>query len=501
MIIKFAKRALATLMVVTLTAMTISACEKNEISEPLTYSWEEASIYEAEEGKFFGDVYVDNSLDGYSGEGYVTGLVNEVDGLSLQIDIEEEGFYDLNVVSSSQGADYKENYIYVDDRQAGSISVQSESFTNSVLERVFLTKGSHEVSIMKFWGWINIDKLLVKKSDELNLDMYKIDKTLINKNANENARKLYSYMVDIYGEKILSGQYSQGMFGLENTAIHDETGEYPAILGLDFMDYTPSRVAMGTVGNTTDAAINYWNNGGIVTFCWHWNAPEKYITGTWYSAFYTEHTNIDIEKIMNGQDEEGYDLLMEDIDAIAKELQILQEAGVPVLWRPLHEASGGWFWWGAKGPEAYKQLYILLYKKLTKEYGLNNLIWIWNGQDSEWYPGDEYVDIIGWDIYPGEKIYSSQAAIFLEAAACSQQNKMIVLSENGCLFDPDLAFRDSTKWGFFCTWEGEFVLKNPGYNKYGDKYTEVDMLKKVYSDSRVITRDELPDIKSYPIDE
>ena len=95
---------------------------------------------------------------------------------------------------------------------------------------------------------------------------------------------------------------------------------------------------------------------------------------------------------MNGEDEEGYELLMKDIDAIAQQLLILQEADVPILWRPLHEASGGWFWWGASGAEAYKQLYILLYDKLTNEYGLNNLIWLWNGQDADWYPGDEYVD-------------------------------------------------------------------------------------------------------------
>ena len=69
---------------------------------------------------------------------------------------------------------------------------------------------------------------------------------------------------------------------------------------------------------------------------------------------------------------EGYDLLIRDIDAIAEQLKRLQDAGVPVLWRPLHEASGGWFWWGNAGAEAYKELYVLLYDRLTNHHDRGN---------------------------------------------------------------------------------------------------------------------------------
>jgi len=181
------------------------------------------------------------------------------------------------------------------------------------------------------------------------------------------------------------------------------------------MEYSPSRVANGGTTQAVESAIEYWDQGGIVTFVWHWNAPEKYLTGVWYSGFYKEHTDIDLKKIMDGDDPEGYDLLIRDIDAIAEQLKRLQDAGVPVLWRPLHEASGGWFWWGNAGAEAYKELYVLLYDRLTNHHGLNNLIWVWNGQSADWYPGDDYVDIIGEDIYPGERVYTSQIKKYLEA--------------------------------------------------------------------------------------
>ena len=287
-------------------------------------------------------------------------------------------------------------------------------------------------------------------------------------------------MCDQYGENIISGQFCDtGMYGLENACIWRTTGgKYPAILGLDLMEYSPSRVANGGSSKAVEYAIEYWDAGGIINLCWHWNAPEKYITGQWYSAFYKEHTNIDLAKIMNGDDQEGYDLLIRDIDTIAVELLRLQEAGVPILWRPLHEASGGWFWWGASGPEAYKELYILLFDRLTNYHGLNNLIWLWNGQDKDWYPGDEYVDMIGEDTYPGERVYTPQTSKYLEVLEYTDSNKMIVLSENGCLFDPDLALRDGTMWGFFCTWGGEFVIKTKNLNIISEKYTEADIDRK-----------------------
>jgi mannan endo-1,4-beta-mannosidase len=191
---------------------------------------------------------------------------------------------------------------------------------------------------------------------------------------------------------------------------------------------------------------------------------------------------------------------MKDIDAIAEQLMILKEAGVPILWRPLHEASGGWFWWGASGPEAYKKLYILLYERLTGEYGLNNLIWVWNGQDAEWYPGDEYVDIIGEDIYHGEKVYTSQISSYLNAVKnYSKEMKMVYLTENGCLFDPDLARRDGAMWGIWCTWQGEFVAKNTAIFTLSEQYTEESIIKKVYEDKDVLSKADLPDLSTYEI--
>lgn len=455
--------------------------------------------YEAEKATLLGGLEVASSKKGFGGEGYVKGFEDEDDICVFNIEIAETGFYDLNFISASEGGD-KENNVIIDGETAGVIAVSKKTFEDSILKKVYLEAGTHEVKVTKSWGWILLDKLEILTTEQVDESTYKVSAKLCNENATEETKRLMSYLADNYGENILSGQYCDtGQFGKEFAVIKRETGKFPAVLGLDFIEYTPSRVENGSSSKATQLAIQFWENGGIVTFCWHWNAPSKYLTGQWYSGFYKEYTNINLAKIMNGQDQEGYELLMEDIDAIAQQLLVLQEAGIPILWRPLHEASGGWFWWGASGADAYKQLYILLYEKLTNEYKLNNLIWVWNGQDGEWYPGDEYVDIIGEDLYPGEKVYTSQAYKYWEAVDYTSANKMVVMSENGCVFDPDLAIRDGAMWGFWCTWGGEFVAKNTAIYSYSEQYTEIDHLKKVYEHDNVITLDELPDLKNYPI--
>jgi len=420
------------------------------------------------------------------------------DGITMEIAVSREGFYDIAVVQASQGG-HKENPVLLDGRNIGSAVTDDTAFGKSVLEHIYLSAGPHTLGIGTSWGYIRVDRFELTPSGVLPADLYDIPEKMSVGEATPAARRLYDWLREIYGKKILSGQQCDGgMYGMENQAVWRATGgDYPAVLGLDMMEYSLSRVEHGGESDrAVPYAIEYWNKGGIVTFCWHWNAPSPYLKEPWYSGFYTKSTSFNLGKVMNGEDEEGYRLLNRDIDAIAAQLLRLKEAGVPVLWRPLHEASGGWFWWGASGKEAYLKLYHLLFDRLTNEYGLNNLIWIWNAQDPEWYPGDDEVDLIGMDIYPGERVYDSQSASFLPLTRISGERKMIVLSENGCIPDPEQVFRDGTVWGYWCTWGGEFVLRNTKFNKPSEQYTETAMIRKAYSDERVVSRKDLPDFRT-----
>ena len=501
------------LLICLLLVTGLNGCSKNEaveqetglvaaadVTEEITEKSTEVIRLEAEEGTLTGNMVSEHSKNGYTGEGYVTGMKEDGDTCTFKVPIDKSGFYDLHFISASQGG-YKENSILLDGENIGVITAEKETFTDSVLSRIYLEAGEHQVTVAKSWGWIDLDSLVVTESAPLDEGIYDVSAKLIDEQADDCAKRLMSYLTDVYGEKVLSGQYSEnGMYGNDMSAVWRVTGgKFAAVLGLDFIEYSPSRAARGSTSKATDYAIEFWNKGGIVTFCWHWNVPEKYLTGTWWKGFYTDSVNIDLAAIMNGEDEEGYELLMQDIDTIAKQLKILQENEVPILFRPLHEASGGWFWWGDSGPEAYIKLWKVLYDRITNVHGIHNLIWVWNGQDKDWYPGDEYVDMIGEDIYPGEKVYTSQSAKFMEALEYTDERKMIILSENGCIPDPELLVRDGAMWGIFCTWSGEFVTKSSNVNIWSDQYTEEYMVKKAYEDENVITLDELPDLKEYPI--
>lgn len=457
--------------------------------------------YEAEDAVFNGNVSAGSSIEGFSGTGYAEGFEADGDSCTFKISIEEAGFYDLQFTAAAIGG-YKENYVLVDGASMGTLANEETAFTDGMMERVYLEAGEHEVTVSKYWGYIALDRLTVLTSPALPEDYYTVSAKLSNPNASDNAKRLMSYLADNYGTNIISGQYcDQGLYGQENAVIWKTTGKFPAMVGLDILEATPSRVANGSQDRSIEYAQEAWEAGAIVTMCWHWNAPSEYLTGTWYSGFYKEHTNINLDKIMNGEDPAGYDLLLEDMDVIAKELQKLRDAGVPILWRPLHEASGGWFWWGNCEAESYIALYRLMYDKFTNEYGLDNLIWVWNGQDKAWYPGDDVVDIVGEDIYPGEHVYSSQIDKYMEVHGYPDSNKMIVLSENGCMFDPDLAIRDGAMWGYFGTWGGSFITNSGALNVYSEQYTEETILVKIYNHENVITLDELPDLTTYPIRE
>ncbi|MBQ8202044.1 MAG: beta-mannosidase [Clostridia bacterium] len=458
---------------------------------------EDSTVYEAENASFTGKIAV--SSDAKASGGKVVGrFENPTDTVTFTITVPADGVYDLTFVSKGIGGG-KYNNVLVDGQDEGQFQCSGTTFEADTLRGILLSAGEHTVTITPSWGWIYLDRLEVTAAESIPDSVYNVDATLINPCANEDAKQLFAYLCESYGKVTLSGQVCDyGTLGPECRAIHAVTGKYPAILGLDMMDYTPSRTALGARGVAVDQAIKYHKEGGLVAFCWHWNAPSEYLkTGTdsngsprWWGGFYTDNTTFDIAAVMNGVDTKGKELLDRDIAEIARQLLRLQEEGVPVLWRPLHEASGGWFWWGAKGAAPCKQLWIYLYNELTFTYGCNNLIWVWNGQNPAWYPGDEYVDIIGEDIYAAQHSYGPQTAKFMEVLDYTDSNKIIALTENGVVPDIEQMVMTNARWAWFNTWCGDFVQKN---GKYNEAYTEAELLRKVYDSEYVITRDELPD--------
>ena len=473
-------------------ATTTTTPVKQEDDKPLNFS----KTYEAENGKFSGGVAV-ISNDSASGGKSVGKFESNSSYCQISITVPADAVYDIVIRSKAIGS-YKENDLYADGKKVGTFVSKQDNFSDYTVCAVTLKKGSHTLTVKKSWGWIELDKVTVKTGAKISSSTYNVTSSLVNKNSTAKTKKLYSFLKDSYGKYVITGQQCDGgINGTEFKAIKNLTGDYPALLGLDLMDYTPSRTAFGASSSTVEKAIEFADKGGIVTLCWHWNAPTEYLYSTannsdgWWGGFYTKSSNFDIAKVMNGQDAKGKKLIDRDIKEIAKQLKRLEKAGVPVIWRPLHEASGGWFWWGAKGPDAYKKLWKYLYNELTNTYGCNNLIWVYNGQSADWYPGDEYVDIVGEDIYPGNHVYDPQVSRFRQAINYGSKTKITALTENGCIFDIDSAVSINALWCWFMTWGNEFTVNG---SNYSEKYTEKSVIKKMYASKYSLTLGSLPKI-------
>ena len=473
-------------------ATTTTTTVKQADDKPLNFS----KTYEAENGKLSNDMSVISGGNASGGKS-VGKFENDRSYCQISITVPADAVYDIVIRSMGIGGS-KENDIYTDGKKVGTFTSENNKFSDYTVSAVSLTKGDHNIRIIKSWGWIELDKITVKTGAKISDSTYNVTSSLVNKNSTANTKKLYSFLKDSYGKYVITGQQCDGgINGNEFKAIKNLTGDYPALLGLDMMDYTPSRTALGASSSAVEKAIEFANKGGIVTFCWHWNAPTEYLNSTanssdgWWGGFYTQNSKFDIAKVMNGQDANGKKLLDRDIKEIAKQLKRLEKAGVPVIWRPLHEGSGGWFWWGAKGSDAYKKLWKYLYNELTNTYGCNNLIWVYNGQNADWYPGDEYVDIVGEDIYPGNHVYDPQVSRFRQAINYGSKTKITALTENGCIFDIDSAVSINALWSWFMTWGGEFTVNG---SNYSEKYTEKSVIKKMYASKYSLTLGSLPKI-------
>jgi mannan endo-1,4-beta-mannosidase len=451
------------------------------------FSAKAVDIKSEAENAVLSGVNVTKAVSGYSGTGYITGFDNSSDQAVFTMQIPTTGLYELTIryISSSgnKGVD-----IVVNSESSSGTLPQSSSFAATTLGKFYLTAGQTTVTVKDGWGYYDVDYIMFSSSSAV--PVTKPAKTLVNSKSTCLTKSLFSMLVDEYGTNIISGQHEFG----DINYIYSNTGKYPALGNFDLIEYSPTRIAHGSNPNgTSENIITNWskkNNGrGITSLMWHWNAPADLYDGTgdqeWYFGFYTKGTFFDLQAALANPNSTNYKLLISDMDAIATQLKKFRDANIPVIWRPLHEAAGGWFWWGAKGAGPFKQLWQLMYDLYTNYHGLNNLIWVFtsDGQTS-WYPGDQYVDVVGMDLY--EAAGSSLSSDWDMITQLYGSKKLITLSESGSLPVPDKVRAYGTWWSWFNIWSGSFI---EGVDK--------NTLKQIYTDKNVLTVDEMPDWPNY----
>lgn len=329
---------------------------------------------------------------------------------------------------------------------------------------------------------------------------------LITDDPTPNTRRLWEFLRSCKGKKYISGQQYLWEDEKEDIVYYSVTGKIPAIRGYDFMGISGLARGYDQIGRAYDWARR---TGGILTMCWHWNAPDDMEDISRKCSFYyktTEYphkTGFDIIRAMQeGTPENRF--VIEEIDLVAGALKMFEQADIPVIWRPLHEANGNWFWWGNRGEEsvhAYKKLWYTIFDRFMNLHKLKNLIWVWNGQSPEMAVNPNTYDIAGEDIYPEQPTHASQIAKYREVSGYTA-GKLVTLSECGSIPDPEEMQRDGADWLWWLPWWGSFVydcdergravLDENGMPRPNPKYMDEKFMKRVFSDPRVVTLEDLP---------
>lgn len=329
---------------------------------------------------------------------------------------------------------------------------------------------------------------------------------LSNPDAIPSAVKVYDYLKEQFGQKILSSSIANVDWNFaEAELVHKATGKYPAIATMDFLQmytmtsHSPYKGGWVVHYDDISAVQQWWNNNGLLSACWHWNMPAD--ASSIYETTYTctpGKTSVKPSDIMN-PNSWVYPVAKEDLDKMVSLLLQLQNAGIPLIWRPFHEASGNtygqwagggaWFWWGIEGAEKYKELWRYMYDYF-KQAGVNNLIWVWTSQnngDTDWYPGDEYVDIVGQDIY--NQGAASNAADYIRLQA-TYPNKIVTLSECGNVGKISEQWAAGARWSYFMPW---YQYNATTLDKH--EHANTDWWKDAMSCPYVISREQLPSLK------
>lgn len=281
--------------------------------------------------------------------------------------------------------------------------------------------------------------------------------TITDSQASQETKELYTYLKDLNKDNdILFGQQhaldegvtltSEGSrAGSTDSDVKNAVGDYPAVFGWDTLSLDGYEKP-GVSGNPKQSIANLTHSmkiahqlGGIITMSTH---PHNFVTG---GDFNDTSGNVVQEILPGGSKNNQFNQWLDRIAELAHNLKTDEGKTIPVIFRPFHEQTGSWFWWGESttNPEQYKALYRYTVEYLRDQKGVHNFLYAYSpgaGNDRYFktYPGDAYVDVLGIDSYddknqPGSDSYiqalkKDTTMLVKEAEA---RNKIAALTEFG----------------------------------------------------------------------
>lgn len=280
----------------------------------------------------------------------------------------------------------------------------------------------------------------------------------VNPNATQSTRDLLNLLYRLAGRVTLSGHHNFiGRMSSMTDKIAGITGKTPAVWGTDFgFSGTPGDIDyIGDRARLLPEIEKQHAQGALIVMTYHQGHPMIGEPCAFKGGVQIEITDADWESLLT-PGSLVYRAWQKQMDLLADLFRQLQEKNIPVIFRPYHEMNGSWFWWGNRpGEQGYPRLWKQLYHYYTDHHKLNNLLWAWCS-DRPWegveayYPGHEYVDILGADIYPLQDRPVVYPQEWFDRMVALANGKPVALTENSVI--PDEAILKAQPWLWFMSW-------------------------------------------------
>ncbi|SFG33582.1 glycoside hydrolase family 26 protein [Prevotella sp. KH2C16] len=314
------------------------------------------------------------------------------------------------------------------------------------------------------------------------------------------ARKLIKRMKKLQRAGIMVGHQDDPVYGhdwkweLGRSDVKDVVGDYPALMGFELGHLEQGKeksLDQVPFPRIREEVKRQHERGGIIEISWH---PDNPVTGK--SAW--DPSGFPVREILAGGSQHAkFNTWLKRIAEFLSSLRDKDGKLIPVVFRPWHEMGGGWFWWGSKSctPEEFKQLFVYTHDVFTRQYKLDNLVWGYspNAGDEDflkYYPGDEYVDLMGFDLYDFEADNAKyQGNLKREltrlAKVGKEHKKLIALTETGAQQLPDENWFSQVFWpvareysfSYVLFWRNAWDQHKETYMSYPGAPSEADFKK------------------------
>lgn len=258
-----------------------------------------------------------------------------------------------------------------------------------------------------------------------------------NPNSNENVRKILNWMRTLPGkdkDRVIIGQHLQSIIHIkrgwkdEIEPVYRETRKYPGLITFELQhgDHPHTKFLEGI-----PVLEKHWQAGGLIAASYHMRNP-------WNNGKTKDTSRLASLEDLIDPSKDVYAVWMGELDMIADFFEELQKKDMVIIWRPLHEVNMTWSWWGAAAkndPEAFKAVWRHMYTYFTTTRRLNNIIWNYSPSGHRdnlvaYYPGDDYVDIVGPDMY-GKGTLNRTGHFSKQYDAMIKLGKIAGVSEHG----------------------------------------------------------------------